>query len=120
MAEIFCEVCNAEVPQGALACPVCGTPVSKPVREETDGAPVNTPAAPPEFIDLAEVTIPSEQMPQEPETPPEESQFTEDIPADIGLVADESVAPGVVIHRRTSSLPIPIPAVTRKQWPVRA
>lgn len=97
MAEHCCEICNAEVPQGALACPVCGTPVSKPVQKNAGGVPVDVPAAPPEYIDLAEVTVPSDQTPAAPDIPSVESPFSEEIPADIGIVADQSVAPGIVV-----------------------
>lgn len=97
MAEYYCELCNSEVPQGALACPVCGTPVSKPAQANAGVSPADVPAAPPEYIDLAEVTVPSEQAPAAPQIPAEESPFGEETPADIGSVADQSIAPGILI-----------------------
>lgn len=40
-----CEFCGAEISAGALACPRCGSPVSKPAVKEPPGAPGH--AAPP-------------------------------------------------------------------------
>ncbi|MBN1289552.1 MAG: zinc ribbon domain-containing protein [Actinobacteria bacterium] len=109
MAEIFCELCGAEIQNGSLACPVCGTPAPKGAGAvDTQPGPSGIEQKQPEYIDIAEVTVPGIQenissapAPEAPETPgtlpPEVSPFDEEYHEIISSVADASVLPGVVI-----------------------
>lgn len=105
-----CEFCGEEIVQGSLACPRCGSPVSKPAHVEPEkggaspapegGIVPEAPAAPPEeeYFSLAEETV-TLTAGEEGDVAPGESGGTpggvEQPPTeDVSLLADQNIMPG--------------------------
>lgn len=113
-----CEFCGEEITPGALACPRCGGPISKPVAAQpTEGIPAQTAAAPAQppvepaayqpppdpplakveedFIALAEESVMLEAEDASAPPPPEAGPLAG--APDVASLADQSVPPGAHI-----------------------